>query len=158
MKTNIKVLFLILIFSLTLFSNCKEDELGTNQILEGVIGGEEWVFKFAKANFNSIDNIYDVEFYSTLQTQDDPCTIISTANAYISVQLPNQLGTFTLPFGIQSQTLRFNQKGTSNDNFSATSGFIEITVNSGGRIGGYIVAEFDGDNKVEGNFVMNRCN
>jgi hypothetical protein len=158
MKSASTLYYLFALISLTVLTNCKEDELGSNQLLEGVIGGEKWVFKFGKANFNSIDNIYDIEFYSTLQTQDDPCTIISTANAYISVQLPNQIGTYTLPFGIQSQTLKFNLKGTSNDNYAASSGFIEISIISGGRIGGYIFAEFDEDNKVEGNFVMERCN
>ena len=150
--------FLSSLVLLSIFISCKEERDGMDKLLAGMIGGEPWTFQYAKANLNSVDNIFDVELYGTQQTQDDPCTIINTANTHLTIQIPNQVGNYNLPFPIQAQSLAFQQAGVNTTRFYATSGFIEISAISGLRVVGYLQAVFDEDNTVEGTFVFDRCN
>jgi hypothetical protein len=138
-----------------LLTNCGDNSDVEAAPLEGTIGGEAWTYKYAKAFYNEIDDLYDAELYGTQQTEADPCSIFISGEAHISMQVPNSTGNFQVPADIQ---VLFDQPGTDNAFFRATGGFIEINTAAGGQIVGFVQAMFDDDNTVEGTFSFSRCN
>lgn len=152
------VLVLLLSISITLgLTGCKDETgLGGN-LIEGVISGEEWEYKFAKANYDPFNETFDVEMFGQMETINDPCAVFSI-NGYIDMVIPNQTGSFNLPFSNPKYSLTFSQAGVGQESFVANSGFVEIITISGRRVGGYIQAYYDDENIVEGSFAFNRCN
>lgn len=133
------------------------NETGLDQdLLNGVIGGGEWRYQFAKANFDFNGSV-DIEMYGQMEQETNPC-VINSIEGYISVTLPTETGTYTLPLPIQSETLRFHQPGVGQMLFVANSGFVEVFTVEGRRVAGYIQASFDEDNTVEGTFIFDTCN
>lgn len=149
------VLFTLMIASLTCSIHCGTDDPLESAPLEGRIAGETWKYKYSKSFFNEVDNVYDAELYGTQQTNDDPCSIVISGESHISIQLPNATGNYQIPAEIQ---VVFEQPGAGNENFRATSGFIDITSAAGGQVVGYIQANYDDSNSVEGTFSFSRCN
>jgi hypothetical protein len=148
---------LVLLAGIVLFSlsNCDDNSNIEAAPLQGMISGEAWSFKYTKAFYNEIDNLYDAELYGSQQTQSDPCSVFISGESHLSMQVPNEVGNFQIPSDIQ---VIFAQKGQGNDFFRATSGFVEISAASGGQVVGFLQAQYDDNNTVEGAFSFNRCN
>ena len=141
--------------ALITLTNCGDNSELESEPLDGIIAGEAWTFKYAKANYNEIDNLYDAELYGTQQTNDDPCSIFISGESHLSIQVPNSTGNFQVPADIQ---VIFELPGGGNDLYRATSGFVEVTSSAGGQIVGFIQASYDDENSVEGTFSFRRCN
>ena len=154
-KISTYLLLLIGGAALTTFTNCGDNSELETEPLEGIIAGEAWTFKYAKAIYNEIDNLYDAELYGTQQTNDDPCSIFISGESHLSIQIPNATGNFQVPADMQ---VIFQLPGGGNDLYRATSGFVEVTSSAGGQLVGYIQASYDDDNSVEGTFSFRRCN
>jgi hypothetical protein len=147
--------FIFTAFSLLFSVGCSDNNNEEPPPLEGLIAGEAWTFKYAKAIYNEIDQIYDTELYGTQQTNDDPCQIVFSGEAFLSFQLPNATGNYQIPADI---IVKFEQPGTSNDFYTAVSGYVDITSITSGQVVGFVQAYYDDDNSVEGTFSFLSCN
>lgn len=145
----------ILTLLLLILSSCNNDGNENQKRLAGTISGQDWEYKYAKAFFNSVDNVFDAELYGTSQTEEDPCNIFISGEAHISIQIPAESGNLSIPSDV---TVVFEQPGTGNEAFTATSGFIDITEATSQTISGYISAVYDDNNTVEGSFSFISCN
>lgn len=149
-------LFLLLLGLFTL-SNCSDSEIQLpDQELVGFVDGEEWEIKFANAYIYSSDFKYQIKFLSTQEGGQDPCAIPSTANTHVSMIMPLQIGSFSIPFPITDESARFHWANGSSA--IATSGFLEIFDIDNSRIIGYLQAQLDDNNIVEGSFEVLICN
>lgn len=149
---------LILLFILgSTFQACNNDNgLDDTELLNGIIGGEKWEFQYGKANSISFEDQIQIELFGLQESEIDPCAVFSS-NGYLSFAIPSAEGTYNLPLIDQNESLKFHQPGVGQQFFVASSGFIEIITISGRRVGGYIQAEFDQFNIIEGTFVVDLC-
>jgi hypothetical protein len=147
---------MLLLLALAGFTACGDDETDIpNEPLTGTVAGEPWNYKFGNATLFTGDFKYRFLFLSDLEIGEDPCTIVNSTNPYIQVILPLQTGSYSLPLTPPQENLRFIYgDGTV---LSAASGFIEVFAIDQARIVGYIQAEIDDDNSVEGRFVVEIC-
>jgi hypothetical protein len=81
--------------------------------------------------------------------------VFISSETHLSIIIPNAVGNYQVPSDLQ---VVFELAGSGNDNFRATSGFVEVTEAAGGIIVGYMQASYDDDNTVEGTFSFSRCN
>ncbi len=153
----IRVSFTLAVLLIITIQSCDDDDGLDGELVAGKVSGLDWSFQYAKANFNASTNAFDVELFDVRETASDPCAVVSI-NAYIGMSIPNEPGTYNLPFTDPKYTLTFNQEGVGQEFFVANSGFVEIFSISGRRIGGYLQAYYDDENSVEGTFVFDRCN
>lgn len=149
-----KLLLLFFLLGTSVFTACDEEDDEIPQ-LDGTIGGEMWFYKYSKAIFNSVDQVFDVEMYGARQSESDPCSIFISGETHLSVQIPNETGYFVIPSDID---VVFEQEGTGNEAFNATSGYVEILSASSQQINGIMSADYDDGNTVEGSFFFERCN
>ncbi|MBV6646877.1 MAG: cadherin repeat domain-containing protein [Cyclobacteriaceae bacterium] len=131
------------------------DEVG---VISGKVDGVDYTYKYANAQLNSVDEVYDVRLYSTAQTESNPCGIIESGNAHIRIQIDATTDVTTFPTDILSKTPRFEFEGGGNEGERASSGFIRIVSISGSTITGYLEARIDDSNDVKGKFTMESCN
>lgn len=141
---------------ITLFS-CGEDEdaAGGSISLQGKVNGNDWSMRFGKAEVEDVDPKISSLFISTQTSANNPCDIVFPGNDYIAARLPKEVGTFTLPFPISSEsvTFRFAEGGF----LVSTGGTVEITAINGDVVTGFIDAVGDADNFIRGNFVLQVC-
>ena len=154
-KIKLFLAVILAISAIVSLTNCGENSDIEAAPLAGTIGGEAWSYKYAKAFYNEIDDLYDAELYGSQQTESDPCSIFISGESHVSMQVPNAMGNYQVPSDIQ---VIFDQPGTGNEFFRATGGFVEITAAAGGQVVGFVQATFDDDNTVEGTFSFSRCN
>ncbi len=153
-----RVAFLFpLLFISALSTHCGKDEIQLpNQRLQGVVAGEAWTSKSAHAFIFSSDLKYRVKFLSSKEASEDPCAVPSPGNSFVSMIIPLQTGSFSIPLPNPQESPRFHI--TSSDTQIATSGFLEIFDVDGARIFGYLEAQLDDENTVEGSFEVLICN
>ena len=151
-----KYLKAILLISVALIISCKNEDGLSENLVTGVIDGNEWHYQYAKAFFD-FNERYDVEMFGQLEIETEPC-VINSINGYISVALPVVEGTYNLPFAQETESLKFHLPGAGQKFFVANSGFIEVITVSGRRVAGFLQANFDQSNAVEGTFIFDRCN
>lgn len=138
-------------------SGCGGNEIQLpQQRLTGQIAGEDWDMKFANGYIFSSDLKYQLKFLSTKEGGDDPCAVPSTANTHISIIMQLQVRSYSLPLPIVEESVRF-QFGNGSSSI-ATSGFLEIYDINNSRVFGYLQAQLDDDNTVEGSFEAFICN
>ncbi len=148
--------FLLLSFVL-LLTNCGENDIQLpDQVLVGKVEGKDWELKFGNAFIFSSDLKYQIKFLSTQESAQDPCAVPNTGNNHISMIMPLQRGSFSIPLPIVSESARFHYSDGSSA--IATSGFLEIFDIDNLRIFGYLQAQLDDDNTVEGSFEVLICN
>ncbi len=149
---------LIIAISGCLFlSNCGKDEIQLpEQDLTGKVDGEAWDLKFSSGFIFSSDLKYRVRFLSTQEGASDPCNVPSTGNTHVSIVIPLQRGSFSLPLPILEESARFHL--ADGNTILAASGFLEIFDIDNARIFGYLQAQLDDDNSVEGSFEALLCN
>jgi len=141
---------------LLILTSCSSDNgLDDIPILNGTVGGEAWEYKFGNAFLDVRGSVFRITFLSTEETADDACTVAATGLRHLTIDLPDVVGNYNLPNN--GQSLTFHLEGTITQ-FEATSGFVEITQVIGNQITGFMQAQFDDDNKVEGQFRVKVCN
>lgn len=140
-----------------LLLNCGGDEIQLpDQQLQGKVDGEDWELKFSNAYLFSSDFKYQIKFLSMKEGGQDPCSIPSTTNPHVSMIMPLQRGSFSIPLPNTNESARFNWSNGSSA--IATSGFLEIFDISNSRVFGYLQAQLDNENTVEGSFEIVICN
>lgn len=140
-----------------LLTGCGQNEIQLpDQELEGMVAGEPWKFKLGNAYLYSSDLKYQIKFLSTEEGAEDPCTVPSTANAHVSMIMQLRRGSFSIPLPITDESARFHWPNGSSA--IATSGFLEIFDINNARVFGYLQAQLDEDNIVEGSFEVLICN
>ncbi|MEP5610942.1 MAG: hypothetical protein ABJP45_01770 [Cyclobacteriaceae bacterium] len=139
------------------WSSCGQNEIQLpEKTLQGIVDGEEWEMKFANAYIYSSDFKYQIKFLSTLEGAEDPCTVPSTSNAHISIIMQLRRGSFSIPLPIIDESARFIWSNGSS--VIAASGFLEIFDIDNSRIFGYLQAQLDDENTIEGSFEAFICN
>jgi hypothetical protein len=136
---------------------CGQNEIELpEQELQGMVDGEPWQVKFSNGYLYSSDFKYQIKFLSTRESAEDPCAVPSTSNAHVSMIFQLSRGSFSVPFPIIEDSPRF--LWANGGSAIATSGFLEIFDISNARVFGYLQAQLDDDNTVEGSFEAVICN
>ena len=124
--------------------------------LRGKIGGEDWNYTAGNAQFNTFDN--DITGLITAIDISDPCAIRISNDPHITLKFPAVRRNYTLPFINQNDGfVIFNLKGGTKK-LTATSGFLEVVAITSTEVVGYISADFDEKNNVQGAFLLQICN
>lgn len=155
MKTE----FLILLIALIIPGiGCDKD---TNNFdlnkdpLRGVIGGKEWEYTVGNGEYLiSANRITGLIMNEDLQ---DPCVKKLSSLSHLSVRFPPVRASYNLPFIGNDGYIVFSLAGGSTK-YTATSGFIEVVEVSSHAVIGYISADFDDNNHVQGSFLLEICN
>ena len=138
--------------------SCKGDDIDVPDVpLGGNIGGADWEYKFGNAYLFSSELKYKFLFLSTLKPGEDPCPIISSSNPHLQMILPFSTGSYSIPLPQFDENVKFVLgDGTI---LSATSGFIEVIVINPDtqQLVGFLQADFDEDNSVQGRFIVELC-
>ena len=148
--------FFFLLIPLILLGSCDSD---TNKFdldkdpLKGVIGGKSWAYAVGNAQYTS-NTITGLILAEEVQ---EPCAVRLTSDAHLSVKMPAIRGNHNLPFINNNGHVIFDLAGSST-RYTATSGFIEVVELNGSEVVGYISAEFDDNNHVQGSFLLQVCN
>ena len=151
-----KTLLSILTGCLLVFAGCDDDinkfDLNKDP-LSGKIDGVEWNYTGGRVDYSNFSNQAAGKIFNENLT--DPCLRINTSNAHLDVAFFTQRGNYTLGL-IDSGEIKFV---TPNGGaiYTATSGFIEIIEVNAFEIIGYISADFDDNNFVQGSFLVRIC-
>ena len=153
-----KFLGIYLLLSLVLFSGC-DDEVNNFDLskdpLSGLIGGADWEYTGGRLLYSTLSNQAAGNIYNELL--EDPCLKPNTIAAHLQVAFPTAKGNYNLPFINNTGYIRF---ATPNGGpiYTAAGGFIEIVEVTSFEIVGYISADFDDNNTVQGSFLIQICN
>lgn len=139
-----------------LFSCGNNDVQIAGPRITGVIDGEQWDYKSANAYIFSSDLKYQVKFLSTKESAEDPCAVPSPGNPFLSIIIPLQRGSFSLPLPNTTESARFHLSPGNTQ--IAVSGWLEIDDIINSRIFGRIQAQLDDENTLEGSFEVLICN
>ena len=124
--------------------------------LSGKIGGVEWEYSAngGRVDYSNFSNQATGKIFND-PNLTDPCLKILSNEAHLDVAFFTQRGNYTLGL-IDSGEIKFV---TPNGGaiYTATSGFIEIVEVNAFEIIGYISADFDEDNFVQGSFLVRIC-
>lgn len=146
----------LLLVLLVVVVGCGDDNNLTDiPFVQGKIGGEEWNFLYGKAFRDVREGTFDISLYSDMEVVASACGVATTNNAHMTLTIPISEMNFNLPNN--GESLSFEQKG-STQSFLATSGFVEITQILGNQVSGFVQAQFDDNNIVEGRFRLEICN
>ncbi|MBR09613.1 MAG: hypothetical protein CMP48_18250 [Rickettsiales bacterium] len=152
-----KVILLLAIGSLILFSSCDDDvnnfDLDKDP-LSGKIGGVDWSYTGGRVDYSTISNQAAGKIFN--QELTDPCLTVNTINAHLDIALFTALGTYNIGL-LNSGEVRFILPNSS-ARYTAATGFIQIVEVTQFEIIGYLSARWDDDNFVEGSFLVNICN
>jgi hypothetical protein len=151
------VFFILMAGTLAIFQSCgdKGVQINTDPMV-GKIGGQDWTFKFGNAYLETGDLKYRLRFLGMQESGEDPCPIVGSGNPHMEMLTKITPSSRSLPLPVFSESLKFVLgNGTV---YSATSGFIEITLVDNLIIYGYLQAIFDDNNSVQGSFRIRICN
>jgi len=153
-------LFRIVLLAATGYlSSCKDDISGFDlekDPLKGKIGGEEWQYAAGSANVNN--SSYYLEGLIVGESTQDPCAIRVSSKLHLSIKIPGRKGSYNINSSLNSEaTIIFNlPNGVKR--FTATGGFVEVVAVGSQQLIGYMSADFDDDNTVQGSFLLEFCN
>lgn len=152
-----KVVFIIALISLVVFTNCDDSSDEKIPRLSGQIEGSSWKYQYSKAFYNSIEERFDVEMYGENQTEpfEDRCSIFISGETHLSVRVPFETGYYAVPGDID---VVFELSGTGNESYTAVSGYVEVVEATSQGVSGVLQAVFDENNSVEGSFSFSSCN
>lgn len=122
--------------------------------LKGKINGTDWQYKGGSSLYDALTSSVTGIIFS--QEAADPCGIRITSSPHMSVKLPTTRGSYNLPFIGDQYYIRFSTG--SGVQYTATSGFVDIVEVTSLEIIGYISADFDDQNAVQGAFLQRICN
>ncbi len=153
-----RLFMLVLLAATGCLSSCKDDINGFDlekDPLKGKIGGEEWQYAAGSANVNN--SSYYLEGLIVGESTQDPCAIRVSSKLHLSIKIPGRKGSYNLPFPANEGYVIFNlPNGTKK--FTASGGFIEVVAVGSQQLIGYMSADFDDDNTVQGSFLLEFCN
>ena len=124
--------------------------------LDGTINGFGWTFKSGRVTTSTFDNNkLSFDFWETYEA--DPCSVfISSSNRSILGSFPLKRGEY--PFSLsQNVTFAFEEQDGSYLNLFVTDGRLIIDDIDGSTLRGRMVANYDSDNSVSGEFELAIC-
>lgn len=150
--------FLSLSLILTLI-NCGDELDIPDNPLEGQIDGMEWSYGSANAYRLTTDGQFRARFLSKLEAVSDPCTRPSPGLTHVKAIFRPALG---VSYSVAPQAIDQNQvqvafEISASKTLIATSGFMEVYDINNSVLVGYLQAQLDDGNKVEGAFQMSLC-
>jgi hypothetical protein len=130
------------------------------QNLKGTIGGVEWecvtgrVFSDGEASRHSFELISSKDDNVcknwALEPDDEAIVMFGVSDENFKEQ--------RMGLALNTQTVTLSKRIDGNfENYVASDGFIELTAVEEGRVTGKMVATFDGENKVSGDFEVVHC-
>lgn len=151
---------LLLLFSFLSFNLVSCDD-SINQFdldedpLIGKINGEDWSYTVGRADYSLVSN--QAAGYIFNEELENPCLKVNTTAAHVLIAFPTAKGNYNLPFINNTGYVKF---ATPNGGpiYTAAGGFLEIVEVNSYEIIGYISADFDDDNYVQGSFLVEVCN
>lgn len=150
---------LLAVLSLVLLVSCNDDNRfnPNKDPLTGMIGGKEWTYGSGNANYSFIDGAYTGLVLR--ERVEDPCTRVISSADHLTITFPPMRGVFNLPYIPNSNNTAdviFRIQGGAR--YTATSGFIEIVDITSTEVVGFISADYDEKNFIEGSFLLRLCN
>ena len=122
--------FAIAVGLLVTTMSCGDDRVDIpDKPLEGMVAGEPWLFRYGTfRQFSATE--FEFRFFSTREIADDPCALVTTSNPHMTVVVPANQASISLPIpgdNFKQFKFEFGNGGSIN----ATSGFIELFVSDG---------------------------
>ncbi|REE01735.1 hypothetical protein [Marinoscillum furvescens] len=124
--------------------------------LEGKIAGEAWAYRTGNLRYSTSINAltglivdFDVQ---------EPCGVRLTSQPHVELRIPAQRGNYDLNSFTDNRLYLKLHHENSTKIYTATAGFVEVLAISQLEAMGFISAEFDENNKVQGSFLLRICN
>lgn len=143
-----------LIFTLLVFCGCNDKTLQDLEVAQGMVAGEEWIFKGG----NAIYGTNEIQIILMDFDTSNPCGVLNPSAPYVKFTVPATVGTYSIPFSSTAKTVKFYEGALSTKNYSSTSGFVQIVSINGFSVDGLIQASFDDNNDIAGAFFATTCN
>ena len=141
----------ILVAAATL--GCGDSFEVSDQPLQGRVGGESWSFVKGDTNAFLSD---DEGFFATLFAIDyEACGFSQAAGNSLILSIPTEAGDYNL--SLQRNMTFVVDDDDSPLNLVATEGRIVVDEVTATTITGGIHARFDGDNEIDGTFIISIC-
>ena len=140
-------------------SSCGGDQLDIpNQPLQGLIEGNLWESSLANAYRLPGGLQYRARFLSELEPVSDPCTLPAPGLAHVKAIFRPSIGDFSVaPFALDENQVQVAFEVSPSTSLTAVSGFMSIFDINNATIVGYLQAELDDGNSVEGSFRISVC-
>ncbi len=135
-------------------SGCKDEQFDLDDDpLDGVIGGDPWVYTAGSVG----QDLFTSNLNALLLAQEtsDACAVVNTIRPHITMTFPPRRGNYTL--SVDNVQVIFNLEGGSTK-YTATAGFLEVVGINSTEVIGYLSADFDEKNNVQGSFFLRVCN
>jgi len=155
-----KTSFFLFCLSFIVLSGCGGDDIDIpDKDLEGTIDGKIWAYGSANAYRLTADGQYRARFLSDDEAVTDPCTLPSPGLTNVKAIFRPFIGSFTVsPQAIDNNQVQVAFQISPSESLIATNGFMEIFDINNTVVIGYLQAELDENNTVEGSFRMRICN
>ncbi len=145
-------IYLLIVFLISCGDGVNDLDLNKDP-LRGVLAGTEWNYRTGAGQYNPGNFIVQgmlVDF-----ELEDPCSLIATTTNYVEMSVPADLGTFTLSATQNTNVIFHLQNGVR---YTVGAGFIQVVRFNGNALIGYLSADLDDENKVQGSFLLAICN
>lgn len=146
---------------LFLFSCSSEDDNpGSSEgAASGKINGVDWEFDVGTAFLEEIDQKYTINLLGKEEgATDNGCSILFPGEEYVRFTVNAAVGSYPLPFEINSQGVKFYPDQSVGGFELATGGSVEITEITDSQVVGRLEATLNDDNNVSGTFTVTICN
>ncbi|MEM0941193.1 MAG: hypothetical protein AAF600_14030 [Bacteroidota bacterium] len=155
-----KIFSLFSILLSQLITSCGGDDLDIlDQSLQGNIDGESWTYGSANAFLVSANGQYQARFLSKNESVSDPCTLPSPGLTHVRAIFTPAIRDYTIsPQVIDPNQVQVAFEVTPSKVIIVTNGFMNIFDINNSFAVGYLQAELDNGNKVEGSFEIRFCN
>lgn len=139
------------------FMGCGSELDIPNQPLQGQINGESWTSELANA-FQLPGGQIRARFLSELEPVADPCTLPSPGLAHVKAIFRPSLGDYNVaPVALDDNQVQVAFELSPSVSLTAVSGSMSIFDINNGIAVGFLQAQLDDDNQVEGVFTMSFC-
>jgi len=150
--------FVIVLSLLTCLFGCGDNLDIPNQPLQGVINGEPWNSESANAFRVTTDGQYRARFLSDSEPVSDPCNLPVPGRAHVKALFRPSIGDFTVaPFALADNQVQVAFELSPSTSLNAVFGNMAIFDIQSNIVTGYLQAELDDENKVEGVFRVIIC-
>ena len=150
---------LAMLLMLTLGLSCGGDLDIPDQPLQGQINGADWNSTLANAFPVTTNGQFIARFLSSREPVSDPCTLPVPGLAHVKATFRPAIGDYSVaPFAIDDNQVQVAFELSSATSILAVSGSMSIFDINNATAVGYLQAEIDENNSVEGVFTMRICN
>lgn len=147
---------ILALFSILALISCGNDIDIPNTPLSGQVNGKDWEYESANAYITANPFEYRIKFLSGKEPgAGNPCGVPVPSLDYVEMLIKPQEKSYNLPL-ISPEKVSFRFQNGSE--LLTTSGFLEIYIIDRDLMRGYLQAEADDDNVVEGVFEVRFCN